>query len=172
MKTETTEQNLNETSSKDSPQTTQETANAIIKRHVYAAMGVGIIPIPFVDFTAVAGVQLNLVRKLAIFYNVPFSKDMVKPLIGALIGGAAPASLGQQMFSALKAVPVFGHIVGGAGMVLVGGAATYAVGKVFNRHFAEGGTFLSFDPEGARAFYREMFDEGKKVAADLKTNHN
>ncbi len=53
--------------------------------------------------------------------------------------------------------------------VYVSFACTYAVGKVFSRHFAEGGTFLSFDPEEARAFYEEMFKEGQEVAAELKT---
>jgi hypothetical protein len=46
------------------------------------------------------------------------------------------------------------------------------VGKVFARHFAEGGTFLSFDPEKAKAFYEEMFKEGQEVAADIKKEKN
>jgi uncharacterized protein (DUF697 family) len=130
-------------------------------------MGMGVIPVPFVDFAAVSGIQLNLLRKLAQLYNVPFSKDMVKNLIAALIGGAAPASFGRYLTSMLKSIPVAGTIAGITGGVIVGGASTYAVGKVFDRHFSEGGTFLTFDPEKARAYYAEMFSEGKEVAAEI-----
>ncbi len=145
----------------------EKIADKSIRHHVYAAMAAGLIPIPFADFAGVAGIQLNLLRKLAKEYNVSFSKDMVKNLIGALLGGAAPASAGPYLFSLLKAVPVVGLSVGMVSISLVSGASTYAIGKVFNRHFAEGGTFLTFDPREARAFYAEMFRDGQKVIAEL-----
>ena len=53
-------------------------------------------------------------------------------------------------------------------MPLIAGASTYAVGKVFYRHFASGGTFLTFDPEKARAYYEEMFQKGKDVVKGMK----
>jgi len=140
----------------------KEKVEKLITKHVYASMG--IIPIPFVDFAGVSAIQLNLIRKLAQEYNVPFSEDMVKSLIAALLGGAAPASFGSYMFSMMKTIPIVGTVAGIAGASLAGGASTHAVGKVFSRHFAEGGTFLTFDPEKAKAFYAEMFREGKSMA--------
>ena len=142
----------------------KEKVEKLITKHVYASMGMGIIPIPFVDFAGVSAIQLNLIRKLAREYNVTFSEDMVKSLIAALLGGAAPASFGSYMFSMMKTIPIVGTVAGIAGASLVGGASTYAVGKVFSRHFAEGRTFLTFDPEKAKAFYAEMFREGKGIA--------
>jgi len=38
-------------------------------------------------------------------------------------------------------------------MPIVAGAATYAIGKVFVRHFASGGTFLTFNPEKVKDYY-------------------
>lgn len=146
----------------------KEKSKKLIRHHVYAGMGAGLIPVPFLDFAAVSGVQLNLLRKLSQLYHVPFSKDMVKNLIGALIGGAAPASMARYMSSLVKTSPGLGTLAGIAGATITGGASTYAVGKVFERHFSEGGTFLTFDPEKARAFYAEMFKEGKEVVADIK----
>lgn len=166
---EETAQDKTSESPEEEQEEQEETTDSIIRKHVYIAMGISLIPVPFVDFIGVTGAQLNLLRNLAKAYNVPFSKDMVKTLIAALLGGAAPASIGAQLGGSLaKTVPVIGLPLGIAGTSAVGGAATYAVGKVFNRHFAEGGTFLTFDPEEARAFYAEMFKEGGKVAADLK----
>ena len=167
---EETEEKSTETESPDkAANTTEINADKTIRHHSYVSLGIGLIPIPFLDFVGVTGTQLNLLRKLAQIYNIPFSKDMVKNLIGALIGGAFPASAGPRIvFSFTKAVPGIGPALGAVSASAVSGACTYAVGKVFNRHFAEGGTFLSFDPEEAKIFYEEMFKEGQEVASELK----
>ena len=169
MQEETTEKDNGTEISEEASDVPEVTANKTIKRHVYVALGIGLIPIPFFDFVGVTGVQLNLMRKLAQIYNIPFSKDMVKNLIGALIGGAFPASFGPRIAASVaKTIPGMGSAIGVASASAVSGACTYAVGKVFSRHFAEGGTFLSFDPEAAKAFYEDMFKEGQEVAAELK----
>jgi uncharacterized protein (DUF697 family) len=150
--------------------TKEEIADKMIRQHVYMALGVGLVPVPFVDFVGVTGIQLNLMRKLSELYAVPFSKDMVKNIIGALIGGAFPASVGSRILSSIsKVVPGVGQTMGAVCAATVSGASTYAVGKVFARHFSEGGTFLSFDPEKAKAFYEEMFRQGQEVATEMKT---
>ena len=134
----------------------------MIKQHVYVALGVGLIPIPLVDLFGVVGIQLNMLRKLSIIYQVPFSQDLIKGLIGALIGGSFPASFSAAVWGSIgKAAPGLGSVFGMTVSAAISGAATYAVGMVFNRHFAEGGTFLSFNPDEAREFYADMLREGK-----------
>ena len=141
----------------------------IIRHHLLASMGVGLVPIPFIDLAGITGIQLNLIRKLARVYNTPFSKDLVKNCLGALIGGVIPVSAGAGIGGSLaKFVPVFGHAAGAVSVSAVAGAFTYAVGKVFNRHFSEGGTLLSFDPEKVKSFYEEMFKEGQEVSKNIK----
>ncbi|MEZ5671856.1 MAG: hypothetical protein R3E08_05540 [Thiotrichaceae bacterium] len=49
----------------------------------------------------------------------------------------------------------------------MGGAATYAIDKVFVQHFESGGTFLDFDPEAVREHFAAEFAKGKDVAASL-----
>lgn len=144
-------------------------ADDIIRKHIYISMGVGLLPLPFLDFVGVAGVQLNMLRKLAELYRVPFSKDIVKNLIGSLIGGSFPASVGAKFGGTFaKIIPGVGHLLGAASVSAAAGASTYAIGKVFKRHFAEGGTFLSFDVKNARAFYEQMFKEGQHVTDEIK----
>ncbi|MGB5685086.1 MAG: hypothetical protein WBM35_04685, partial [Candidatus Electrothrix sp.] len=67
-----------------------------------------------------------------------------------------------------KTIPGIGQSLGAVGAASLAGASTYAVGKVFSRHFSEGGTFLSFDADEAREFYKEMLNEGKEVVKDIK----
>jgi len=42
-----------------------------------------------------------------------------------------------------------------------GAGMSWAVGRIFMQHFASGGTFLDFDPDKVRAFFKS----GKTAAA-------
>ncbi|KPA18229.1 GTPase [Candidatus Magnetomorum sp. HK-1] len=147
-----------------------EQISKLIRHHVYGSMAVGLVPIPVVDFLGITGVQLNMVRKMAGYYDIPFSKELTKNLIISLIGGAVPAAAAYPLASSVKFIPIIGQSLGAVSMPIIAGASTYAVGKVFYRHFASGGTFLTFDPEKARAYYDEMFQKGKDVVKGMKAD--
>ncbi len=145
-----------------------EDVNKILRNHVLASMGVGLIPIPLVDLAGITGIQLNMLRKFGNAYDVPFSKGVVKNLTGALIGGGVPVLASGSLASLVKMIPIIGQTTGLLSMPILAGATTYAVGKVFIQHFASGGTFLNFNPDEVKDYYEKMFQEGRKVAADLK----
>jgi len=145
-------------------------ADKILRNHVLGSMGVGLIPMPLVDLVALTGVQLNMLRKLAKAYNIPFSQDKVKNLLASLIGGSIPVTFSNVVASLIKSVPIVGQTTGAVAMPILAGATTYAVGRVFVQHFASGGTFLNFDPETVRDYYAAMFKEGEKLAAGLKND--
>jgi len=146
----------------------KETIDRLIRNHVYASMAVGLVPIPMVDFIGVTGIQINMVRKIAKLYDIPFSRETAKNIIISLVGGSVPAVTSYPIASAVKAIPIIGFSLGAVSMPVVSGASTYAVGKVFYRHFASGGTFLTFDVEKAKAYYADMFQKGKNVSQTLK----
>ncbi len=144
----------------------KEESDTIIRYHVWASIGVGLIPMPLIDIVALTAVQLHLLKKIAESYGVPFFRDKVKNILSALAGGYLPGMISASVASMAKAVPLAGQTIGAAAMPVIAGAATYAVGKVFVQHFASGGTFLTFDPEEVWAYYADMFEEGKKIAGD------
>lgn len=139
-----------------------------IRNHVIGSMGVGLIPIPVVDLAGITGVQLNMLRKLANAYDIPFSQEMVKNILGSLVGGGIPVIFSRTFASLVKGIPIVGQTTGALAMPILAGATTYAVGKVFVQHFASGGTFLTFNPEKVRDYYNEMLKEGQKVASKVK----
>jgi uncharacterized protein (DUF697 family) len=151
----------------ESPETGMD-EDRIIRNHILASMGVGLIPVPLVDLIALTGVQLNMLRKLAKIYEVEFLKDKGKHLIAALLGSGVPVAIGGSLSSLVKAIPVVGQVTGALTMPAAAGATTYAIAKVFIMHFASGGTFLDFDPETVKAYYAEMLKKGKHVADELK----
>ena len=140
----------------------------IIRNHMLASMGVGLIPVPILDLVGITGVQLNMLRKLSKIYEVPFSEHKVKNILTSLIGGGVSLPIAGTLMSLVKVIPVVGHAIGAVSLPITAGAITYAVGKVFLQHFASGGTFLTFDPDKVRDYYAEMLKKGKSVAAGLK----
>lgn len=142
--------------------------NTTVKNHVIASMGVGLIPLPLVDLVALTGIQVNMLRKLAKSYDVPFFQDKVKNILASLIGGGLPVTLSGVFASLLKSVPIVGQTTGALAMTILAGATTYAVGKVFIQHFESGGTFLNFNPDSVKEYYETMFKEGQSVAENMK----
>ena len=111
---------------------------------------------------------MNMLRKLAKAYDIPFSKDIVKNVIASLLGGGISVTFSGALASLMKTVPVIGQTTGALAMPILAGATTYATGKVFIQHFASGGTFLNFDPDKVREYYYEMFKEGQEVVSEMK----
>ena len=152
------------------PEGREERLEKISKNHILASMGLGLIPIPLVDMVALTGVQLNMIRKIADEYNVPFKQERGKSIISALIGGLFSLQVGITLSSAIKCVPVIGQTVGTVTMPIISGASTYAIYKVFAQHFEAGGTILDLDPAKVKSFFSEQFTQGKKAAANLKAD--
>jgi uncharacterized protein (DUF697 family) len=149
---------------------TKEKGERIIRNHMLTAMGVGLIPFPVIDMVGITGVQLNMLRRLSNTYEVPFTEHKVKNILMSLIGGGSILPLGGTLMSLAKFIPIAGQAIGAVSMPITAGAVTYAVGKVFHQHFASGGTFLTFDPDKVREYYKQMLEEGKAVAAKAKAS--
>jgi uncharacterized protein (DUF697 family) len=145
-------------------------SRGVIKKHVLISMGVGAVPIPFVDVAAVTGVQLSMISKLAKVHGVQFAEDLGKSLLAALVGGLGSKALVTSFLgSAIKAIPVVGSAIGAVTFPAFAGATTYAVGKVFDKHFEQGGTMLDFKPADVKDYFSEELDKGKKVVSNITT---
>jgi len=139
--------------------TTAEIAQNSVLIHASAAFSVGLMPIPVVDLLGISLTQISLVRQLSSIYGVKFSEQLGRSIITALAGG----TLSVAAPSLIKAVPVVGSMMGAVVMPTVAGASTYAIGRIFIKHFESGGTLLTLDPDRVRDAYTEELEEGKKV---------
>jgi len=144
-------------------------ARRIITRHVWLAMGAGLLPLSVLDYAMITGVQLRMLRQLSRNYHVPFSRDRGKTIISALLGTVIPATLTNAVASALKSVPLAGPVLGGISMAIFAGATTYATGKIFLQHFESGGTFLDLEPATVRAYFRQEFEKGQTLAREMRS---
>jgi len=143
-------------------------ARDIVRKNMYWSMGIGLVPVPVVDFLGVMGFQIKMLKELCGLYEVKFFKNKGKNLIAVLLGGVAPSTMSVSLGSLVKAIPLVGQTLGAVTMPVMSGASTYAVGKIFIHHFECGGTLLTFDPEKVKEHFAKLYEEGELIAAEEK----
>ncbi|HVR98288.1 MAG TPA: DUF697 domain-containing protein [Thermoanaerobaculia bacterium] len=139
-------------------------AHKLVSRYAMWSAGAGFIPMPAVDMAALLGVQLRMLSRLAQLYEVPFSQERAKSTVAALVGTIMPDTLAKgSIGSFIKAIPLLGTLVGMVAMPAFAAASTFALGRVFQRHFAAGGNLLDFNPEEEKEYFREQLEEGRQA---------
>ena len=144
----------------------QDKAAEIVKNHVGFSLGAALLPLPGIDLLAVSGVQLNMLRQLAILYDVSFFDTLGKNVISAVAGGSA-ARLGASL---VKAIPGVGTIIGELSMPILSGASTWALGRTVANHLQHGGNLEDLGLIKARKTYKTQIEEGKKMVQEMGKN--
>ncbi len=140
------------------------TTDKIITNHVIFSMTAGAIPLPLVDVTAVTVIQLDMIKQLANHYGAQYDQDSGKSLVSSLVG----ATLARMGASAVKMIPGIGTVLGISTQVLLSGASTYALGKIFDGHFSNRGSIFDLNANDVKAKYEELLQKGKDVVQGLK----
>ncbi|NKB64015.1 MAG: DUF697 domain-containing protein [Gammaproteobacteria bacterium] len=155
------------------PETRKMEANRVVKRYTAFSIGTVLVPVPIIDLTAIASLQVLMLRELFKFYKAPFSDSKARSIVSILIGSLSPVTLAVgATASVLKFIPVAGQAAGFAFQPLFASAFTYAVGKTMITHLEKGGTLESFDARKEKRKFRELFQEGKDKSKnpDQKTS--
>src|SRR5262245_59221550 len=126
----------------------------LVERFSLWSGAAGLLPIPVIDLAAVGGLQIQMLRRLAQVYDVPFSRHRGKVVIAGLAGTMIPASTGIGMASIIKSVPIAGSAIGAVTTPALAVAATYVIGLTFIEHFSRGGTLLDFEPPDYHEFIK------------------
>ena len=150
-------------------------ARRTVNKYIAFSAGVGLLPLPFINTAGITALQLRMLQVLSEAYDVPFSRDLGKKIIGSLLGSIVPTSLSGTLggvaslfASSAQVAQVAGSIVGRLSMPLFAGASTYAIGQVFIQHFESGGTFLDFEPAKVREYFRRQFGRGRDLASEAR----
>jgi uncharacterized protein (DUF697 family) len=147
-----------------------ERAQALVRRNVYWALGLGLLPFPLVDVVALTGVQVKMIAELSALYDVKFSEERARTAVVALTTGLGSVALAGALAGSLfKLVPVLGVLAGAVGVPVFAGALTHALGNLFVMHYESGGTLLSFDADRMRDHFRKEFEQSKIVVTRIRT---
>lgn len=144
-------------------------ADRIVLTSSLMAAGAGTIPVPGWDIAVISGIQLKMLADVSKLYEIPFTQNIGKSAIGALVGGLGPSYLARaSLGAAVKVIPGVGQIVGMVALPALAGGSTYAIGKVFIAHYESGGTLLSFNPKEFSSRFAAEVKAGMKKLVSLK----
>jgi uncharacterized protein (DUF697 family) len=139
-----------------------DTTGKIISRAMGWSVAAAILPVPYLDIAALGTVQVKMVRDLATAYGQDANDQTLNGTISALLGtlGATQAG-GALVGPALKLIPGGGSVLGSVTVGAFGSAATYAIGKIFVKHFENGGSISNFSAEKVSEDLRKEFNAAK-----------
>ncbi len=139
-----------------------EAVQDIIKKYSAISAAAVLVPIPSLDLATLAGIQIKMVHSISKEHQVEnLSSSALKIAISSLATTLPSGAIATTGASLLKIIPGVGNIISMAAAPGYYAASTYAVGQVFNAHFASGETLLSFDPQKAEEAYKKYFEEKK-----------
>jgi uncharacterized protein (DUF697 family) len=144
-------------------------AAEIISSAVKWSAAAGVVPLPYVDLIALGAVQYKMVRKLTELYEIDADKKNIETVVATMLGMLAPSYVGGSLIgSSLKLIPGGGTLLGSASVAALSSAATYAIGKIFIRHFEKGGTINNFSAESIQEELKEEFATASERAESKK----
>ncbi|MCU7834653.1 MAG: heavy metal translocating P-type ATPase [gamma proteobacterium symbiont of Taylorina sp.] len=151
----------------------EQKAGIILNEYTVASMTIGLIPIPLADFAALSGLQFKMIHSFSKLYEQEFSENYSRTVITSLLGGSLPYTF-LRVASLVKLVPGVGTVVGTTSMVTMGGASTYALGKVLTQHFESGKSLEELSPKAVKGTFSEEMKAGRKFIAKLqkKSGHH
>lgn len=147
-------------------------ADAIIRNNILWSVGAGLIPVPLGDLAALTALQISMVEQLAKLYNVEYSETSGKIFVRALTGTTLARLLANYGASLVKFIPGVGTLGGAVAMSIAGGASSYALGQVVVSQFERKVSLDEVDIEQARADYQAEYEEGRKVAKQVRADKN
>lgn len=140
----------------------EEKVEKTIRSSVYISMGVGIIPLPLVDFAALTANNLNLVRQLSGLYGVEFKESVAKKIIVALTCAGAPVLASSFVKTVMAGIPLIGLPLAVGTRPVLNGMCTYAVGQMFVAHFKRGGSFIGANTDAMKEDFNAAFQNSRE----------
>jgi uncharacterized protein (DUF697 family) len=121
-------------------------AMAIVRHYVLISAGAGLITLPVLDVSVLAGVHVALIKALSDFYGIEFSDHTARNIVIAIGASLVPGTIGSILGRRLLSVLPF--VTPPLALASMSGASafvSYSLGRIFIEHFEAGGTLQNFD---------------------------
>lgn len=140
-----------------------DAAGSIIVSATKWSVAASLIPIPFLDMASLGVIQVNMIVDITKLYEQKVSRNAVQGVVSVLFGTLAPFGAAHYAMSSIpKFLPGYGTAVGAVTLATFGAAATYSVGKIFVRHYENGGSFSNFSASAIQADLKKEFSKSLK----------
>jgi uncharacterized protein (DUF697 family) len=123
----------------------------------------GLIPAPVVDTVAISAIQIKMIHTLCKLYHVQFKKEAALAVVSGLVGGSLTTTLAGMGGVVLSHLPGIGSLMKYTAQPVLSYASTYALGRVFMRHFENHGTMVDIDSKKLETYFKEQYAKGRKM---------
>ena len=83
--------------------------------------------------------------------------------MSGLVGGSLTTTLAGMGGVILSNLPAIGSIMKYTAQPALSYASTYALGRVFMRHFEDNGTMTDLDSKKLETYFKEQYAKGRKM---------
>ena len=144
----------------------REEAFEILEETFVAAGRWGLLPLPALDWLAVATVQRKLFHEIAEVYEREIGDAEAQYILTGMAMASGSATLGTSVLGSMaKWVPFLGSVVGGGAVSLSAAAFTWAAGKALIEFFDQTPTG-GISTRALVPLFQEFQEEGRKKALD------
>jgi uncharacterized protein (DUF697 family) len=116
--------------SREQREARHERAMGIVKKYIWTSGGVSLVPVPFFDQVAVAGVLAKMLSDLGQLYGVEWSDQKIKATVASVLGG------GHVQW--ITYAPILNLVGAMFTRPFIAGGIAYGIGKLFVHHFETG----------------------------------
>lgn len=128
------------------------------------AAAAGLVPMPTLDLTAIAAVQVKMVYELCKIYDVSYKEEWVQSVVTGVATSSVTVLLSGQVSGAvLRFIPYVGPILSTLIQPTLAFASTYALGQVFIKQFESGQSLGSITVESVRDSYNKQTEKAKQL---------
>jgi uncharacterized protein (DUF697 family) len=104
-----------------------------------------------------------MIHDLCKLYNVQFKKEAALAVVSGLVGGSLTTTAAGFGGVFLSSLPVIGSVMKYTVQPALSYASTYAIGRVFMRHFENNGTMFDLDSKKLSAYFKDQYSKGRKM---------
>lgn len=115
-----------------------------------------------------SAVHLTMIEELTREYGIKFRPHLAKAILASTLSGYAAYHVDAFVTASVaKFIPGLGSFFAMVTLPSIAGGLTYALGRVFIRHFEQGGSLLDFDHRGAQLGFLKEFERSRANPTEL-----
>lgn len=134
-------------------------ATQLIQRHSLFAAGAGLIPVDGLDLAAITGIQINMIRELAVLYQKDFNDRLVQVVLSSVVTATLPR-LTSEVFSTLGVARWLQLLGSNLSASALAGWLTREVGHFYLLQFAKGKEIHELTMADVTDYIEQQFQSG------------
>lgn len=132
----------------------------LIAKSTAKASAIAAVPIPLLDMGGVIFIQMDMVKKLAVLYDID-TENQQKVLFSTVLSTLSGALISESLSSITEATHLENILSESLIKGTVAGLLTTITGEVYKEHFENGGTLVDVNIESYRGYIKNQLNSDR-----------